>query len=141
MTNDTIKVVAEAMTHESTVVFAYLFGSMASGTASERSDWDIAVYLRNEFLEENPVWQKFGIEDRLSCVLGTDAVEVILLNRMDNSLLAFEIINKSILLVDNDKNERMLYECKVLGHYQDWRYFMSRHMESERYEGGNNTWM
>lgn len=129
-----IKVVKEALSQEHSIVFAYLFGSRAAGTASERSDWDIAVYIDEELLEENPVWQKFRIEDRIAVALGTDAVEVVVLNRMDNPLLAFEIISKGIVLVDNNEDERFAYECKALGQYHDWQYFMDRHMKSEGYQ-------
>lgn len=129
-----IKIIAEALSQEPSIIFAYLFGSRAAGNASERSDWDIAVYINDELLEENPVWQKFRIEDRLAVALGTDAVEVVVLNRMDNSLLAFEIISKGIVLVDNNEEERFAYECKALGQYHDWQYFMDRHMKSEGYQ-------
>lgn len=110
------------------VVFAYLFGSRAHGTAGERSDWDMAVYIDDDMLEANPVWQKFEIENRLSFILKTDAVEVVVLNRMDNPVLGFEIINRGMLLVDKDEETRVIFESRVLGRYQDWQYFQSRHM-------------
>lgn len=134
MATGEIKVVKEALSQEPSIVFAYLFGSRAARTASERSDWDIAVYIDEELLEENPVWQKFRIEDRIAVALGTDAVEVVVLNRMDNPLLAFEIISKGVVLVDNNEDERFAYECKALGQYHDWQYFMDRHMKSEGYQ-------
>lgn len=129
-----ILVLKDVLLKDRSIVFAYLFGSRATGTASARSDWDIAVYINDELLEGNPVWQKFRIEDRLAVALGTDAVEVVVLNRMDNPLLAFEIVNKGILLVEHDEDVRLAYECRALGHYHDWRYFMDRHMKSEGYQ-------
>ena len=35
------------------------------------------------------MWQKFNIEDKLSVALKTDAIDVVILNRLDNPLLGF----------------------------------------------------
>ncbi len=111
------------------VSFAYLFGSRVSGKVSEMSDWDIAIYIRDELLEKNPIWQKFKIENEISVILKTDSVETIVLNSLDNPLLGFEIISKGMLILNKDEESRIVFEGRVLGRYQDWEYFMRRHME------------
>jgi len=35
----------EILSNQSSVIFAYLFGSRVKGYANEKSDWDIAVYF------------------------------------------------------------------------------------------------
>jgi uncharacterized protein len=120
-------IIAESLSEEPTVLFAYLFGSQANGTAAARSDWDVAVYIPEHLLEANPVWQKFRLEDALAHALGTDAVEVVILNRLDDAVLAFEIINNGIIAVEKDRKERTAFEGRVLGRYQDWQYFAGRH--------------
>jgi predicted nucleotidyltransferase len=126
MALDGRSIIAESLAEERGVLFAYLFGSQANGTAAARSDWDVAIYIPERLLEANPVWQKFGFEDALAQALGTDAVEVVILNRLDDAVLAFEIINNGILVVEKDRQERTAFEGKVLGRYQDWQYFANR---------------
>lgn len=124
-----IKTIKSALLKDHSIVFAYLFGSKVKNKETHRSDWDIAVYIKDELLEKNPVWQKFNIEDKLSAVLKTDAIDVVILNRLDNPLLGFEIISKGLLLLSKDEESRLTFEGDVLGRYQDWEYFMKRHME------------
>lgn len=121
--------ITSVLSADPSIEFAYLFGSRAQeGLSGPASDWDIAVYLKEELLQENPVWQKFGIEDRLSAVLRTDAVEVVVLNRLDDPLLGFEIVSKGVLLSCRDDEARFVFEAETLRRYQDWQYFSRRHM-------------
>lgn len=121
--------ITSVLTADPAIEFAYLFGSRAQeGRSGPASDWDIAVYLKEDQLQENPVWQKFGIEDRLSAVLRTDAVEVVILNRLDDPLLGFEIISRGVLLSCKNDDARIIFEVETLRRYQDWQYFSRRHM-------------
>lgn len=124
-----MEAIKSTLSKDQSIVFAYLFGSKVKNKEAHRSDWDIAVYIKDELLEKNPVWQKFNIEDKLSAALKTDAIDVVILNRLDNPLLGFEIINKGLLLLSKDEESRLTFEGEVLGRYQDWEYFMKRHME------------
>lgn len=124
-----MEAIKSTLSKDQSIAFAYLFGSKVKNKESYRSDWDIAVYIKDELLEKNPVWQKFNIEDKLSAVLKTDAIDVVILNRLDNPLLGFEIISKGLLLLSKDEESRLTFEGEVLGRYQDWEYFMKRHME------------
>ncbi|HHT9125754.1 MAG TPA: type VII toxin-antitoxin system MntA family adenylyltransferase antitoxin [Candidatus Brocadiia bacterium] len=124
-----IDAIKSTLSKEQLISFAYLFGSKVKNKESYRSDWDIAVYIKDEILEKNPVWQKFDIENRLSIVLKTDAVDVVILNYIDNPLFGFEIITKGILILNRDDELRVAFEGEALGRYQDWQYFMKRHME------------
>lgn len=125
-----IDAIKSTLSKEQSISFAYLFGSKVKNKESYRSDWDIAVYIKDEFLEKNPVWQKFDIENRLSIVLETDAVDVVILNSMDNPLFGFEIITKGVIILNRDDELRVSFEGEALGRYQDWQYFMKRHISS-----------
>ncbi|OGW59208.1 MAG: hypothetical protein A2V83_05560, partial [Nitrospirae bacterium RBG_16_64_22] len=109
-----IESIKSVLSADAAVSLAYLFGSRAKGETSNRADWDIAVYLAEDRLAENPIWDKFKIEDRLSAVLATDAVEVVVLNRLEDPLLGFEIIANSLLLVEKDENLRIAFEGNAL---------------------------
>ncbi len=113
------------------VAFAYLFGSRVGATAGPRSDWDVAVYL-SRLPEEDPIWERFRIEDALARALGSDAVQVIILNRLDAPLLEYEIVSKGQVLCERDAEARLLYESGALRRFHDWRYWLDRHMAASQ---------
>lgn len=113
----------------SDIACAYLFGSRATGTARASSDWDVAVLL-TRWPGNEAIWEKFKIEDDLAIALATDAVQVIILNTLDDPLLGFEIINTGQLLIERDQEARLLFEANTLRRYQDWQYWLNRHLET-----------
>ena len=126
MSDNAISSIKDALQKDKRVIFAYLFGSRAKGVDSDGSDWDIAVYTPSE----SPLF-KFYIEAELSHLLGTDDIQVFILNSLDNPLFGFEIVKHGILLIDRDEEKRIEFEARVLGQYHDWQYFLKRHMEAE----------
>jgi len=111
------------------VMFAYLFGSRNTNKNNQRSDWDIAIYFNQYPVEKNP-WIRFTIQAELSAILKTDAVDIIVLNTLEEPSLAFDIINNSTILLDKDPSRRIIYEAMVLNKYFDWQYFLKRHLHS-----------
>jgi|SRR3989304_5256843 len=127
-----IQQLQEALSQNSLVLFAYLFGSRATNKAGNVSDWDIAVYIEENRLESNPVWQKIKIEDDISFVLNTDRVQVTILNNLDVPLLSFNIINEGVVLKDSYRELREIFEWQVLRRFHDWRYNLDRHMNADK---------
>jgi len=127
-----IQQLQEALSQNSLVLFAYLFGSRATNKAGNVSDWDIAVYIEENRLEANPVWQKIKIEDDISFVLNTDRVQVTILNNLDVPLLSFNIINEGVVLKDSYRELREIFEWQVLRRFHDWRYNLDRHMNADK---------
>ncbi|MBI5682822.1 MAG: nucleotidyltransferase domain-containing protein [Deltaproteobacteria bacterium] len=121
--------IKELLAKDERVVFAYLFGSRAKGMASEKSDFDIAVYAADAHL-----WLNFYIEADIAQLLKTDDVQVFILNRLYEPLFGFEIIKNGILLVDKEQEKRIEFESRILGQYHDWQYFAKRHMEAEGWQ-------
>ncbi len=119
----------EVIQEQSTVIFAYLFGSKATGHANERSDWDIAIYFREPLIER---WPAFKLEAELSRAVGA-TVQVIALNTPLSPVLGFEIVSKGLVLIDRDENLRMEFENRTLSHYHDWLYFLKRQIDAEKY--------
>lgn len=109
------------------VIFAYLFGSKVEDKDTHRSDWDIAIYLNQYPLENNP-WIRFYIQSELSLILKTDNVDIVILNTLEEPSFTFDIINKGIILVDKEPSKRIIYEAKTLNRYFDWQYFLKRHL-------------
>ncbi|HOL22076.1 MAG TPA: nucleotidyltransferase domain-containing protein [bacterium] len=124
-----IKKIRYVLETKPSVMFAYLFGSRNTNKNNQRSDWDIAIYFNQYPVEKNP-WIRFTIQAELSAILKTDAVDIIVLNTLEEPSLAFDIINNSTILLDKDPSRRIIYEAMVLNKYFDWQYFLKRHLHS-----------
>jgi len=74
------------------VLGVFLFGSQADGTATPRSDIDLAVL----FARELTLREELTFESAMSNELGTDAIDVVNLNRA-NLLLRFRAISGKLL--------------------------------------------
>lgn len=110
----------------SSVEFAYLFGSRAKGISGERSDWDIAIYFRKDPRKLSK-WTVFSLEAELSKEIGNE-VQITVLNNLDSPVFLFQIINDGLLLVDSNQEKRILFEAQTLTKYHDWQYFLKRQM-------------
>ncbi|MBY0495992.1 MAG: nucleotidyltransferase domain-containing protein [Cyanobacteria bacterium] len=115
-----------ALAAEPVVVFAFLFGSQASGAAHSASDVDVAVYL-------GPGVDRF--EERLR-LLGelqqrcrTEAVDLIVLNDAPVSL-AGRILRTRLVLVDRDPAARHRYESVTARQFFDFRFREHRLLEA-----------
>ncbi len=98
------------------VIFAYLFGSLARDKVLPLSDIDIAIYLKEgaDFSQE-----KMTILRNLIDILGTEEIDLVLLNIAPLTLKARIVENKKIL-VDKDPFLRHSFESLVLREYFDF---------------------
>ncbi len=58
---DNIQRLKEILSQQSSITFAYFFGSRVRGYANEKSDWDVAVYFA-ERLENIGTWPVFELD-------------------------------------------------------------------------------
>lgn len=112
------------MAAEGVVKFAYLFGSVARGTAGPLSDIDVAVYLDARV---NLFSRRLVLMERLAKVLGTDNFDLVVLNTAP-VVLKFEVIRNGKVLKE-DRQRRVLFESAVLREYLD-----SAHMRATQYQ-------
>ena len=98
------------------VIFAYLFGGLTKGRSLPMSDVDIAVFLSGDvdFRDE-----KMEILRRLTNVLKTDEIDLVVLNKASLPLVARIIKNKKIL-TDKDVFLRHRFESLILRKYFDF---------------------
>ena len=99
------------------IVFAYLFGSAATGTLTTRSDIDIAIQVAPG-ADVHDV--RLSVTRAAARQLGTDAVEVIVLNTAPISL-AGRILGSRLVLLDRDPFARHRYESVQGRLFQDFR--------------------
>ena len=98
------------------VVFAYLFGSLARDKVLPLSDIDVAIYLK-EGVDLNK--EKMNILQNLIDLLGTEEIDLVLLNTAPLTLKARIVENKKIL-VDKEPFLRHSFESLVLREYFDF---------------------
>ena len=108
----------QALASEESIVFAYLFGSFATGRNAPLSDIDIAVYpARKLTLDE-----RLGIIQRLSKKAQSDHLDITFLNRCDNLYLLEAILEHGILLLDRDPDLRDYFEVMTHHKFLDFQY-------------------
>jgi len=139
MSNNNINHLINILDKKPYILFAYLFGSQATGSANKRSDWDIGVYF-SKSPDDISRWCVFELESEFSQNVQAE-VQVITLNRLTSPLLGFQIINEGILLIQRDEDERIKFEHKVLRQYHDWQYFLKRQWKQKSQRGNRSSGM
>lgn len=100
------------------VVSALLYGSQATGTAGPLSDVDVAVWL-DPALDGGARWRLMLELTQAACeALGTDEVQVVVLNDAP-PLLRHRAIRDGIRLVDHDPLWRIRMETQAVLEYFD----------------------
>jgi predicted nucleotidyltransferase len=98
------------------IAAAYLFGSVARGTAGPRSDVDVGVLY-----QEDPPLTLEGLglrlEGDLESLLGKP-VQVVVLNRAPVDL-SIRVIRDGKILVDRDRSKRIDFEVKTRFEFWD----------------------
>ena len=109
------------------IVFALLFGSRGSGVARPGSDWDIAVYLRDEL----------GARDRfkLRCQLAAELedlgeVDVVVLNDAPPLLGHRALMGRRLLV--RDPKALVRYSVRTIARSEDERYWRDLHWKARR---------
>ena len=113
--------IIKVLENEPEVLFGYLFGSYAKGTQDEKSDIDIAVYLKDEIiLERDPLYpSRLAIKIEKTLDTGKTA-DVRVLN---GSTLRFrsQVLRYGKLLHSKDEKKRIEFETSSLLQYYDFK--------------------
>ncbi len=110
------------------IAAVYLFGSVARGTARADSDVDVAVLYEKDpppTLEGLPL----DLEGDLERLLGL-AVDVVALNRAPVDLV-HRVLRDGLLVVDADRQARILFEVKARNEYFDLLPTLERYRRME----------
>jgi len=98
------------------IAAAYLFGSVARGTAGPKSDVDVGILYH----EDPPITLEglgLGLEGDLESLLGLP-VQVVVLNRAPVDL-TIRVLRDGKLLVDRDRSKRIRFEVKTRFEFWD----------------------
>jgi len=108
--------VVNSLKNRQKVVFAYLFGSLARDKVLPLSDIDIAIYLKEGVDLDK---EKMSILQNLIDLLGTEEIDLVLLNTAPLTLKA-RIVEDKKILVDKEPFLRHSFESLVLREYFDF---------------------
>jgi len=95
------------------IIFAYLFGGLARGELRPLADVDIAVYVKDT---GNLPEYKLKLFDELTEILGTNEMDLIILNTAP-VILSGKILQNKQTLVDKNPPLRHAYESLTLRKY------------------------
>lgn len=104
------------------VLFAYLFGGAGVGRLTRLSDVDVAVYLAD--VRDGPD-QIAGLLTKVTAHLGTDEVDLIVLNTAPTALLG-RILRTRRVICDRAPFVRHRFESRTLREFFDFRVFEQR---------------
>ncbi len=115
-----VESIIKDLENEADILFAYLFGSYAKGTQDEKSDIDIAIYLKDEkILEKYPLYPS-RVAIKIENILDKKKVDVRILN---GSTLRFrnQVLMHGKLLHSKDEKKRIEFETSSLDQYYDFK--------------------
>lgn len=100
------------------VLSALLYGSQVTGKAGPLSDVDVAVWLDPELTQSKRYQLQLRLMVLASEALGTDEVQVVILNDA-TPLLRHRAMRDGIRLLDTDPRARIRLETRALLEYLD----------------------
>jgi predicted nucleotidyltransferase len=112
------RTLADLFEREPDVVAAYLFGSHARGEAGPLSDIDLAVWLDDSQDARQRLRRRLALTARVASLLGTDEVELVVLNGAP-PLLAQRVIRDGERLAERSARERIRLETEAVIRYLD----------------------
>ena len=118
--DDLVQRVAAALAPLDTVLVAWIFGSRIAGTATERSDLDVAVSLARHLDDDDRERARRRIVASLTDALGMlgERTDVVDIDRASSSV-AFRAIREGRRLVCRSESDRVAAEVRVARRYDD----------------------
>jgi predicted nucleotidyltransferase len=109
---------AAALDPRPEILEAYLFGSHARGTAGPLSDVDVAVYVDRERADDSGFGYVAALTTDLMTALGTNDLDVVLLNDAP-PLLCHRVLTDGVRLLSRDLAATTTREGRALSRYCD----------------------
>ncbi|MBI3592560.1 MAG: nucleotidyltransferase domain-containing protein [Nitrospirae bacterium] len=107
------------------IKLVYLFGSRAVCKESLLSDYDFAVYLDTK--DKNRMYEiKFELFDKVSRLLKTDKIDIVILNLTEAPELKYLIIKEGKLIFER-KPFKVIVEPHILNEYFDFQRGLLRY--------------
>jgi predicted nucleotidyltransferase len=104
---------------DSPVLFAYLFGSVATGRNRVGSDVDVAVYLEPSVDPERFLDLRLSLAGRLAAAAGLGNIDLLILNEAPLRLRGRAIQQRAVLY-SRDEPARVRFESRCLREFFDF---------------------
>jgi len=101
------------------IFFCYCFGSVATDSYSGNSDVDLAFYVHPDFVNYD---FKLTLYADCSRALKRNDIDIVILNDLQNLILAESVVRDGVLLYESNPEERLNYEIKTIHNAIDFRY-------------------
>ena len=106
------------------IKLVYFFGSKAEGNGGVLSDFDFAFYIDEK--DHKKLFElKLSLIERLSLLLNTDKIDVVILNLIDSPEMKYNIIKNGKLILEREPF-KVLIEPKILNEYFDFHSMLLR---------------
>jgi uncharacterized protein len=112
--DEKIKSLPELFINDPNIVFAYLFGGLLRGKRNPLSDVDLAIWVKNL-----KAFDYLALFAKITNILGTDEIDLVILNRAPLSLSGRILQNRKVL-IDKEPFQRHRYESLILREFFDF---------------------
>ena len=117
------------------ILEAYLFGSHARGNAHRQSDVDVAVYVDEARIEAGPFGYRADLTTDLMAALGTNEIDVVVLNTAP-PLLYHRVLRDGVRLLSRDLRATTTRAGQALSRYFDFLPQMEKMDAARRFAAG-----
>ena len=104
----------------------YLFGSKARNDDSALSDYDFAIYCRDDLNKKELVEKKIEILSELCKILQTDEIDVSVLNLIQSPEFKYNVITEGKLIYQKEPY-KIDFETDVLNRYFDFLNYLRKY--------------
>ena len=106
------------------IKLVYFFGSRSEGKEGPLSDYDFAFYLDEKDKKKISEIQ-FELMDKISRVLKTDKIDIVMINLVESPELKYNIIKDGKLIYEKEPF-KVLIEPQILNEYFDFKLSLKK---------------
>lgn len=110
---------------EKSIVFAYVFGSVAQEQTNRESDVDIAVYFDDNRVDDL-FQERLFLIGKIQTIL-QKLTEVVVLNEVKSTFFKFVIIKEGKVIFERDHGTRVDFELRTMQEYYDYQPFIEEY--------------
>ncbi len=117
-----------ALIQQEDIIFAYLFGSYATGKFHKKSDIDIAVFLK-ESVDVDFFYRKLELIDLVSAIIKKNKIDIVILNQA-TPFVVHSVLKTGKLLFCKNEKVRISFEVKNMREYMELFYYLQKHWKA-----------